>query len=86
MAVQNTISLKAYHQSLIKADWFYLYSDDYEVRQRASANIQKLRRIGQTHPVARKVLKDVESWVAKLWNDSGATPPKCPQIHMCFKL
>ncbi len=85
MAVQNTISLKDYHQALIKADWFYSYSDDYEVRQRASENIEKLRRIGKTHPVAKKMLKDVDRWVAKLWNDSGATPPQCPQIHMHFK-
>lgn len=81
---EETISLNDYYDALLRADWFYSYSECHETRSRAVKSIELLRLIGDSHPVARKLWSDCQKYVGELWSNPNAPAFYCPNINMRF--
>lgn len=78
------ITLDDYRRALLKADWFYSYSDCFETRNRARKNIAMLKKIGECHPIANKVWRSCQEYVGKLWNNPNTKVFYCPKINAEF--
>ena len=81
---QSKIKLEDYYKKLLNADWFYHCSDCFETRERARNNIEMLKKIGKSHPIASKMWNDCQEYVRKLWNDSNTEVFNCPKINAEF--
>ena len=78
------IKIEDYFNKLLKADWFYHYSDCFETRERARNNIAMLKKISVCHPIARKMWNDCQEHVGKLQGNPYEKHFYCPKIHAEF--
>lgn len=78
------ITLADYYKALLRADWFYHYSDCYETRSRAVKSIALLEKIGTSHPIANKMWRDCKEYVGKRWSDPDTKVFDCPKINAEF--
>ena len=81
---QRKIKLEDFYYALLNADWFYNHSDCFETRERARNNIAMLKKIGECHPIARKMWNDCQDYVGKLWNNPNTKHFYCPKINAEF--